>query len=103
MHGRPVPRIVARLARRAGGRRARGFFQQIDGRIGAQHFGAGRPQSSVQVQAEGLLIERNGVFKIGHIDVDQDSHGTFRRRRAWREPDARAVTRLALKNPMPRP
>ncbi|MNT61051.1 hypothetical protein D3C72_1986670 [compost metagenome] len=79
MHGRPVPRVVARLARGAGGRRARGLFQQIDGRVGAQHFRCGRTQSAPQGQAEGALIEVDGVFKIGHIDIDQDLHEGFPR------------------------
>lgn len=75
MHGRPVPRVVARLPRRAGRRRAGGLFQQIDGRIGAQHFRRVRAQPPMQGQSESALIEADGVFKIGDVDVDQDTHG----------------------------
>ncbi|KAG0921692.1 hypothetical protein G6F57_015043 [Rhizopus arrhizus] len=77
MHGRPVPRVVARLACRAGRGASSRLLQQIDGRIGAQHFRRLRSQSSMQGQSEGAPIEVDGVFKIGDIDIDQDMHRAF--------------------------
>ncbi|MNL32603.1 hypothetical protein D3C87_1544670 [compost metagenome] len=74
MHRRPVACIVAPLRRGAGRARARGFFKQVDGGVGAVHFRRLRPQPSMQRQPECALIEVNGVIQIGHIDIDEKLH-----------------------------
>ncbi|MCY1370557.1 hypothetical protein D9M69_576550 [compost metagenome] len=76
MDRRPVPGIVARLPRSARGGCAGRFFQQIDGRFGAAHFGGLVPEPALQPQPEGSAIEIDGMFQIRHIDIDQDTHGS---------------------------
>ncbi|OXC89810.1 hypothetical protein BMR85_016720 [Achromobacter sp. KAs 3-5] len=98
--GRSSCSIVSRSSWRSspsGRRRAGGLLEQVDGGVGAQQFGARRTQPAGQRQTEGCLIKADGVFEIGNINIDQDSHGGLLM------VERRVVTRPALKNLLPRP
>ena len=94
--------------------------KQIDGRSTASQLDAGRSESSGDLQAKCTRVERNGAFKVRHIDVNKQVHiprfgvaqrprsaAACRRRVAWprckRDDDKRRTLHRIVRSLVRRP
>src|SRR5215813_9202880 len=75
MNGRPMATILPHLRRVAARRRSGLLLHQINRRRSPKHLSHRVPkQKAAESQVDGLLVERNGLFQLGNINVDENFH-----------------------------